>query len=597
MTPLKVFAPVESYRLDPRLEHFKDCQRCKLSPLYNENCKNIAMPVGSLQARMAIIAESAGFAESELGLTLVGPSYPPLIGALVKNYGFDENTDFIRFNVNWCQPPINAKATKSQIRQCRYNLDSVIDMMPNLKLIVTVGETALKAVEGDDAVLALRNGRPGRREWMYVNGFSSKREFFTLPIRHPAWLLRIENDRGRIKAMQAYHSNLKFIRDFYDNLDNIEIFQHPYKYHICKTKEEAFFWANRIATDPEIEILSIDYETSEIVAPGWGVAICIAFAFELVNDEGQTEIHAVVFPLKQCVLADEVRTIKAKKGKKAFEHKWKLAPWFDESFESALIEILKPCLTDAPQPTNRPRPRPFILAWNSKFEGLCTKMNWGFDFTPRLEQVPNLGIKTNIDFVPRDLMLMFRFLNNDLRSLSLKTVLSACMPLLASEKDPVQSSLEFMHGLKIIEETGFMLMAVKPPEDVSSEQIREWGLVYNKWLTACEAVKEQSKLRKSKTTKKTVDALIADSERVSKAKKQPSVIKMGMPPCPLEGEALQIVESNWCPNTESIRSELLFERNAFDVASTLDLYRRAQQMCEDGDMLSIGQSLTDDIFI
>lgn len=566
---IQVHAPIEDYRLDPALEHLRDCQRCKLSPSATDtSAKQVVMPVGSLDAQMGVILESPGQIENETGFTVSGPSYI-LIDWLVNKYGFDEHRDFLRFNTTMCFAGTK-KATKQHIKQCRHNLDYILANSPNMRLIIPVGEIALKAIEGDDAVLSLRVGRPGHKSWINANGMDTGRKLYSIPVKHPAWLLRLENPIGKAKATQQYHSHLKFIRDFYDNLDNIEHYQIPYKYHICNTVEEGYYWADFIVSNSSIDHVVIDFETSEIMAGCWAIPLCLAVGFEL---EG--EIHCIVFPFKQCVTNIDSRVVKPKHGKKIFSHKWGLIEWFEKEpeFENKIINILRPVLTGQ---------KCYISAWNAKFDSRTMDENYGFPLIPHLDQVPEPGFDLSKKVPPRDPMLLARYVNSDLRSLSLKTLLSAMLPLLADEKDPIESALEYLYGKQIIEETGYMLMAVKPPEDMPEEQIFEWGNKYSDWVEECDRAKEKiKKLKAKKTKKKTKD----ETEE-----------KIKLPPCPLSGQAFQIVESNWCPNIRNIRSKILFERAAFDSGAEKDITDRLLQMLDDAEFMSIGQSLPDDIW-
>lgn len=589
MTQLRVFAPIADYVVDPRLEWMKSCERCKLGPHANESCKQVVMPVGSLSAGILWIFENAGWNENEVGFTVIGPSWPPSIGAMVKRYGFDELTQFMRTNVNMCIPIGKTKPTKLQMRQCRYNLDFIIDNMPNLKLIIPVGKIALQAIEGDDAVLSLRIGRPGKREYIYANGLSSKRSFYTIPLVHPAHDLRIESDRGRIKAAMEYDSHLHFISDFYKNIDNIENYVAPYKYHICWTVEENLYWANFLAATKEVEHIVIDFETGEIIAPGYGVIICKAVSFELNG-----EIHGVVFVFKKCI-ETESREVKKKKGKKIFSHKWKLVPWFDErpTLEQEVVGILKPRLQGDSNSF-------FISGWNTAFDSTSSLMNWGFRLTPRKEQLPAVGMPVSTDVPPRDIMLAYRFLNSDLRSLSLKTVLSASMPLISESKDLIESALHYLYSKSIVEETGYMLMAVKPPDDFSSDDFQHYGKIYNDWIAECDQIKEQNK-RTSKKAKKKGDDLIEDegepSERSIRKKSKEVVPKIKLPACPLSGRELNYIKQNWCPNLNDTRAKVLFERAAFDACAELDLWKRAQNMFLNEEVMSIGSPFQDEIWV
>lgn len=585
MTNLRIFAPIEQYTVDSRLEFMRFCERCKLGPRANEDCKQVVMPIGNLDSEILVILENPGFVENETGFTLSGPSYPPLVGAMVKNHGFDELKDMLRTNINLCIPKAKTKPTKLQMRQCRHNLDYIVDNMPNLKLIIPVGRIALQAIEGDDAVLSLRVGLPGKREYIYANGLSSKRSFYTLPLIHPAHDLRIQNDRGRIKAAQEYDSHLRFIRDFYDNIDNIENYIAPYKYHICLTIEENLYWANFITTNKDIQHIVIDFETSEIVAPGYGIIICMAVAFELDG-----EIHAVVFVFKQCVEAENGREVKRKKSKKVFEHKWELVPWFPErpTLEQEVAEMFRSKMQGDDKSF-------FLSAWNAGFDSITSLMNWGFRITPRREQLPDVWTPVATGVPPRDIMLGYRFLNSDLRSLSLKTVLSASMPLISESKDLIESAIEYLYNKSIVNETGYMLMAVKPPEDFSNEEFQHYGKIYNDWIAECEKVKEENKRLADKAKKKNKQSEYEESLGIKP--KKVTVPKIKLPSCPLSGRELQYVKQNWCPNLSDTRAKVLFERAAFDSAIELDLWKRAQNMFLNEEVISIGSPLRDEIWI
>lgn len=547
-------ADLSKYSLDPRLVYLKDCRRCKkLHPGVNPNAIQVVPGVGNLNAPALVIFEEPGETEAHFGFPVIGPSHI-FIEWLESKYGFNFLEDFFLTNAILCRAG-DRKATKGELNNCRYNLDDIIRLMPNLKLIVTVGGIALRQIEGDAAVLSLRQGCLGRiKNYRFRNGEIRDKEIYTIAFKHPAWLMRIQNPFGQESANQRYLAQLGLLKDVYKNLDSLN-FAPTYNYTYCMTEEHCFDELNRLLTDPYIENIVWDFETGGIYR-GCGEAVCLAASYE--------DYQAVVFPLRQYVTTDDGNVVRAKKGKKLHKLQGKLVPFFSDSFIPRFVERGRPLWQPVKQPTKRPRP--FPSGWNVWFETRVFRNSLGVELIPRPEQMNDLAViealqqKFNLATVegreelikakigetpPFDIMTAMRLATNELNSLALAKVLSWMMPLEADQKDPIEIYLG--KDSPIVQNEGFAPMAVKC--DYSFEEINRLG-----------------KLRATSALH------MSSAER-------------------------EIIDRVWADKIGAGKLETLFSRAAFDADAERRLIPRWQEMMQDGESVMLKSALGGDIWL
>ena len=468
----KILAPVHKYVLDQRLEQFLTCERCRLCPAKNDEATHVVPGRGNLNAKVMILAEAPGFYEDQTGFPLVGPSFK-LLEWLKNDLGFDIDNDFFITNAVFCRPPQNRTPYKSELDACWINLQKIIDMMPNLKIILCVGGTALKQVEGESSVLSTRQLTVGKVT-------IGSRTIFTLSVKHPAYILRIKSYFGKQRAIQEYLQQLHFFRQVVDKAESGRIdFHPPYQYHIAQTEAEAFDWADFLLNDPEVIHIAADFETLGIKSH-YAEPISISISWK--------DYHAVTIPFKQRVNLPKSRYYKIKgKNGKPFTMKWHWVPWFSKDFEQKFMQKLRP-LFESEAVTGYKR-KPFLSGWHTQFEDNVCLYNYGYHFAPRQEQLPRPkngkwsdnfeDWEFDLDVPLFDGMVAARLINNTLHSLKLESVIKWIFPLEAETKEKIEKILTKPQ----IQETGYGLAMVKDendPEYIAKE--------FNKprWFVLCE---------------------------------------------------------------------------------------------------------------
>lgn len=516
-------ADLSRYKLDDRLATLKDCRRCpRLNPSVNEAAIQVVPGAGNLNAPALLLFEQPGETEAVYGFPVIGPSHI-FMEWLEQKFKFDPLNDFFITNSVMCRSS-DGKVTVAELNNCRTNLDTIIREMKNLKLIVTVGGTALRQIEGESSVLSLRQGCVGRlADYRFRDGKTLGRPLFTVAFKHPAWLMHIKNEHGREAATRAYISQLAFLRDVYHNIDRIET-SFPYRYTYCLEEEQCFEELNKMLTDPYIENIVWDFETGGINR-GWGHAVCLAASYD--------DYQAVVFPLRQFVDSSISENDLFYDG---HGDSYYLRPFFSGDFLRRFVEMGRPLWEPVAQPTSRPRP--FPSGWNVWFETRVFRHSLGVELVPRPEQMNDLHVlnalsrkfhlpgelpvephdgRTIFSVPPFDIMTAFRLVTNELRSLSLRNVLSWMMPMEADAKDPIE--LELGSGGERISQYGFAQMAVKYDRGMR-------GLLdelYHKHASGVSLTRQQKRLLEKfyamKAGKPKLDVLLeraafdADSER------------------------------------------------------------------------------------
>lgn len=136
---------------DGRLEEIaaqaRVCVRCRL----HESRTRAVPGEGRSDARIVLVGEAPGRSEDAQGRPFVGPAGRVLDAAL-RSAGLTRNAVFIT-NVVKCRPSANRLPRKDEIESCLPYLRSQIETV-RPRLIVTLGETALRALVPTDASFA-----------------------------------------------------------------------------------------------------------------------------------------------------------------------------------------------------------------------------------------------------------------------------------------------------------------------------------------------------------------------------------------------------------------------------------------------------------
>ena len=111
---------------------------------------------GPNDAKIMLIGEGPGADEEKQGRPFVGRA-GKLLRGLLEKAGFDPAKVYIT-NVVKFRPPDNRKPTPSEIESCAaYLQEEITEIKP--KVIVLLGDTALKALLGDNYFVTRDNGK------------------------------------------------------------------------------------------------------------------------------------------------------------------------------------------------------------------------------------------------------------------------------------------------------------------------------------------------------------------------------------------------------------------------------------------------------
>jgi DNA polymerase-1 len=179
-----------------------DCERCGL---YKTCLHPRIGPEGPLEAEVLFVGEAPGEVEDLNGRPFCGESGQILRQALAqagleRPYTLIPSTAYRQTprlervcftNIVLCRPPENATPTGLQAKCCFGNTLNLIKQMPNLKLIVPVGNVALRAFTGKQGITS-------------VSGTESQWEQYKLmPLVHPATIIYAKN-RGKLEEFNTH---------------------------------------------------------------------------------------------------------------------------------------------------------------------------------------------------------------------------------------------------------------------------------------------------------------------------------------------------------------------------------------------------------
>lgn len=224
------------------------CELCAL----HATCKTVCLwGEGPKDARVVVVGQNPGQQEDR--------AERPFINALLGDAGLDRASDVYVTNAVKCATPANRKPSAAEAKKCREYLDRELDSL-RPKVIITLGDTALKAVTGLTGVTKRRG------QFLERGGVPVIATF------HPAYALKNGGSPQIIEQMKtdflraATFVNPPLVRNLAWEYGNAETDPHDYKTPI---------WAYDIETngrefnDPlfKIIMLGIDDGTRRVVYP------------------------------------------------------------------------------------------------------------------------------------------------------------------------------------------------------------------------------------------------------------------------------------------------------------------------------------------
>lgn len=163
--------------LDEIEELVKNCTKCELC----KNRNNTVFADGNKNAKIMFIGEGPGADEDMQGKPFVGKA-GKLMNEAFKGVGIKREEVYIS-NIVKCRPPGNRTPLKEEAIACLDYLRNQV-MLINPKIIVLLGNTALKNILGDEYSITSSRGK-----WIERKGIKY------MPTFHPAALLRDETKK------------------------------------------------------------------------------------------------------------------------------------------------------------------------------------------------------------------------------------------------------------------------------------------------------------------------------------------------------------------------------------------------------------------
>ena len=158
-------------------EVVKKCTKCNLC----KNRTNTVFADGSPKAKIMFIGEGPGADEDLQGVPFVGKA-GKLMNEAFKGLGIKREDVYIA-NIVKCRPPGNRTPLKEEAMSCLDYLRNQVILI-NHKIIVLLGNTALKNILGDEYSITASRGK-----WIEKKGIKY------MPTFHPAALLRDETKK------------------------------------------------------------------------------------------------------------------------------------------------------------------------------------------------------------------------------------------------------------------------------------------------------------------------------------------------------------------------------------------------------------------
>jgi DNA polymerase len=164
-------------------QFLQDCANCRQCPL-GQTRRQAVVWRGSCSSDLMFIGEGPGAEEDEKGQPFVGAA-GRLLDLLLIGHGLDAEHYHI-CNIVKCRPPQNRVPTPEEAKACRPLLGRQFRLVKP-KVIVLLGATAYKYFTGGQEGITKIRG-----QWIEKNGYH------ILPTYHPAYILRNNNERGKL---------------------------------------------------------------------------------------------------------------------------------------------------------------------------------------------------------------------------------------------------------------------------------------------------------------------------------------------------------------------------------------------------------------
>lgn len=538
--------------LDSRLAYIKNCTRCPLSPFNGQNptCKQTVPGAGNLNSKVLLVFAAPGATENEYGYPIIGPTN--FILDWFEEFGHRRYDDYFVTNAVMCQLPPERDgmdAKKKELDQCHHNISQIIDLMPNLKLIIWFGAPGARMIEGRNVTVKARLFNVGRiSDWQPAgHQFQKGRNFLVYGMWHPMFLERQKTKEAKDYYTKRFKAGLSFITEIIrKHLDDIDKFEYPKNYIITKTPEEALAWGEKHLHDNRVKLYAVDFESLGRNG-GYNKPVGVAIAYEN-PDNGLIESFWVNFLQKIKLPKNQWHYVRMGKHKGHWQQKHEWIPWYYPAFEQDFMRLTHGLWdVDGYRPVGRDKP--MVRAWNNAgFESQLFKGHYGFDFCGSDAQM-GLEAYKHPGF---DAMAEFRNVYQG-NSMKLASILELMFPMLALEKEPAHELVERHQGKHGLDVNGYGFLCGKIPDWTCRDEVYEKGRIYNEWLKSL-------------------------SQDVKK-----KVKKENKADCPLNPIWLELIEEIWSPEYEKLYSEILAERACFDAMVELKLAETHKELRESPD--------------
>lgn len=171
--------------MDTWPQFMEDCANCRACNLGSSR-NNVVVYRGAIRAPLMLIGEGPGAEEDVQGKPFVGQA-GRLLDLLITALGFPPESCHVA-NIVKCRPPENRVPTLEEAKACRPLLGRQFSFVTP-KYIVLLGATAYKYFTGlNDGITKVRG------KWIEKGGYH------IMPTFHPAYILRNNNERGKLFA-------------------------------------------------------------------------------------------------------------------------------------------------------------------------------------------------------------------------------------------------------------------------------------------------------------------------------------------------------------------------------------------------------------
>lgn len=163
-----------------------ECRECNLY----QGVRSVCIPHrGPLNSEILFVGEAPGVTEDEECSPFTGMS-GQFLDACLQDAGVAKAC--FRNVVN-CRPPANRKPTNKEVKACLPYLLATIKKMRNLKVIVALGNTPMRAL----------TGKSGITRWVGTPLPSKYTDHAVYPVFHPAYILRRRELKDRFISLLA----------------------------------------------------------------------------------------------------------------------------------------------------------------------------------------------------------------------------------------------------------------------------------------------------------------------------------------------------------------------------------------------------------